>query len=116
MSGEINRRACLLFASMSHPVRLKIVELLISQSRTVNEIAADIGLSQSGTSQHLAILTRAGILKVEQHGNSRIYTVRGPRVEKIVRLIDEFCEVHSLYGDVFEDETLNYENVSGLTS
>ncbi len=104
MSDEINRRACLLFGSMSHPVRLKIVELLISQSRTVNEIASEIGLSQSGTSQHLAILHRAGILKVEQNGNTRRYIVRGPRVEKIVQLIVEFCEVHSLYGDAYPEE------------
>jgi len=70
---------------------------------SVNDISAALSLGQSATSQHLANLTRAGILVVEQKGVSRVYRVRGPRIGRILALIEEFCHIHSLYG-VTEEE------------
>ena len=98
MNDLIRERASQLFASLAHPTRLKIAELLSTGERTVNEIATELRLGQSGTSQHLAILTRAGVLVVEQRGVSRYYRVRGPRIPRILDLIVEFCQTHELYG------------------
>jgi DNA-binding transcriptional ArsR family regulator len=98
MDRYVRERAGALFAALGHPTRLRIVELLLSQEKTVNEIATTLGVLQSGTSQHLAVLTRAGVLVVEQRGASRFYRVRGPRVARILALIEEFCTVHNLYG------------------
>src|SRR5579871_4116887 len=103
MDTYIRERAVTLFAALAHPTRLKIVELLLHEGRTVNEIAGALGVSQSGTSQHLAVLTRAGVLAVEPRGASRTYRIRGPRIERILTLIEEFCRVHALYGSG-EDE------------
>ena len=97
MMPATRQRAGQVFAALSHPARLRIVELLCQDPHTVNEIAASLDLSQSGTSQHLAILTRAGILVVEPHGVSRSYRVRGPRIGRTLVLIEEFCEMHNLY-------------------
>ena len=76
-----------------------MVEFLGDQAKSVNEIAAHVGIQQSGASQHLAILARAGVLVVEQRGVSRLYRVRGPRIGKIMGLIEEFCSIHDLYGE-----------------
>ena len=103
MTPSTRQRAGQLFASLAHPARLRIVELLCQGEQTVNSIAAEIDLSQSGTSQHLAILTRAGVLVVEPQGAARIYRVRGPRIGRILALIKEFCETHELYGMAEED-------------
>jgi DNA-binding transcriptional ArsR family regulator len=92
-------RAGLLFSALGHPTRLRMVELLCDGERSVNEIAAALGLLQSGTSQHLMILVRAGVLVVEPRGASRIYRVRGPRIGRILASIAEFCDVHNLCGD-----------------
>ena len=92
------QRAGQLFAALAHPTRLRIVQLLDQGEKTVNDIAAALGLSQSGTSQHLAILTRAGVLVAEPQGAARLYRVRGPRIARILALIEEFCEAHELYG------------------
>jgi DNA-binding transcriptional ArsR family regulator len=98
MNSLIRERSSQIFTALSHSTRLRIIELLCTGEKTVNEIAADLHLSQSGASQHLAVLTRAGLLAVEQHGVSRVYRIRGPRIQRILDLIAEFCEVHELFG------------------
>ena len=103
MNNPIRERACLLFAALAHPTRLRIVEILGTGEKTVNEIASDLHVSQSGTSQHLAVLVRAGILAVKPQGVARLYRIRGPRIARILDLMVEFCEVHNLSGGV-EDE------------
>lgn len=105
MEEPVRERAAQLFAALSHPTRLRIVELLGDDGAlSVNEIAAAVGVGQSGTSQHLAILTRAGVLRVEPRGASRLYRVRGPRIARILTLIAEFCERNALYGVPEETE------------
>ena len=98
MNSQTRERASQLFGALSHPMRLHITELLCQGERKVNEIASALGLSQSGTSQHLAILTRAGLLVVEPRGTVRVHRVRGPRIGHILTLIEEFCHVNHLYG------------------
>lgn len=104
LDTQVRERASALFAALSHPTRLRIVELLLGGGRTVNDIAAALGVAQSGASQHLAVLTRAGVLKVEPQGASRVYSVRGPRIQRILDLIEAFCQVHALYGDIDGEE------------
>ncbi len=104
MNNMMRARASQLFDALSHPTRLRIVELLCTGERSVGEIAEALDLGQSGTSQHLAVLTRAGVLAVEPAGTARIYKMRGPRIGHILKLIEEFCAVHELYGFADEDE------------
>lgn len=96
-------RACELFSALSHPVRLQIVEMLCTQERSVGQIASEVGIGHSGASQHLSILARAGVLVSETRGTSRVYRVRGPRIAAILKLIEEFCHVHRLYGAPAEE-------------
>jgi len=72
----------------------------LAGEKSVGDIAASVGIGQSGASQHLALLARAGVVVAEARGTSRIYRVRGPRIGRIVSLIEEFCHVHHLYGSV----------------
>lgn len=83
-----------MFAALANPARLHILEILAIGPASVNEIAEAIGLKQSMTSQHLSALLRAGVIVVEPQGNLRIYSLRGPRIAKIIKLVEEFYEVH----------------------
>lgn len=101
MNDPTRERASQLFAALSNPTRLRIVELLAgaeTAEMSVNEICAALSLGQSATSQNLAALARAGILVVEQRGVSRLYRVRGPRIRRVLDLIEDFCQVHELFG------------------
>ncbi len=105
MDSQTLERTTQLFDALSHPARLRIVELLCRGERPVNDIAETLSLSQSGTSQHLAALTRVGVLAVEPHGTTRIYRIRGHRIGRILTLIEEFCHVNNLYGRPADTET-----------
>jgi len=84
-----------LFHALAHPTRLKMVELLTEGERTVSEVADTLGLLQPNVSQHLGILSRAGVIKVVPEGASRCYSLRGPRIARILGLVNEFRQVHS---------------------
>lgn len=82
------------FAALANPARLSIVEWLANGSASVNEIAEATKLKQSMTSQHLAVLLNAGVVVCASEGNHRIYSLRGPRVARILKLLEEFYNVH----------------------
>lgn len=109
MNEPTRERASQLFSALSNPSRLRITELLCHTEMSVNEICAALSLGQSATSQNLAALTRAGILVVEHKGSNCIYRIRGPRITRILALIEEFCQVHELYGIANEAETVEKE-------
>jgi DNA-binding transcriptional ArsR family regulator len=83
-----------MFAGLAHPARLQILERLAGGPASVNEIAQAAGLKQSMTSQHLSVLLAAGVVVYERDGNSRIYHLRGPRIARILELVEEFYELH----------------------
>ena len=87
--------ATALSAALANPVRLRIVELLTERERMVNGIAEAIGLLQPNASQHLAILSRAGVVKATREGTAQCYSLRGPRIARILRLVDEFRTTHA---------------------
>lgn len=83
-----------MFSALGHPARLCILEFVAQGPASVNEIAEAIGMKQSMTSQHLSALLRAGVLVREAKGNTRVYSLRGPRIAQILYLVEEFYEVH----------------------
>ncbi len=103
MDEPTKLRSAALFASLAHPTRISIVELLQKREMSVGEISAGLDLAQSSASQHLAALLRAGVLNVTPRGTSRMYGVRGPRILKILELIREFCDVQGLKGEPLDE-------------
>lgn len=99
MDEQTRIRAAALFAALGHPTRIRMVEHLTTKEMSVGEVASVLKLAQSSASQHLAALFRSGVLDVSQKGTSRLYRVRGPRIERILKLITEFCEVQGLKGE-----------------
>ena len=63
------------FSALAEPNRLKIVELLREQPRSVNEVALLLKLRQPQASKHLHTLTEAGLLTVRPAAQQRIYAL-----------------------------------------
>jgi ArsR family transcriptional regulator len=69
---------------LGHPVRVRIVELLRDGERSVGDLQAQLGLDSSGTSQHLGVLRRQGVLETHRVGTSVRYRVRDPRTFQLL--------------------------------
>ena len=70
-----------LFKAFGDPTRLKILRLLASKEMSVNEIVAEIGLSQPTISRHLSILREAEIVQDRRDAQSVIYSLIKQNVE-----------------------------------
>lgn len=60
--------------------RVEIVDILANGARTVESLAAAVGLSVANTSQHLQILRRAGLVTARRDGNNIHYSLAGDDV------------------------------------
>jgi DNA-binding transcriptional ArsR family regulator len=58
---------------IAEPQRRTILELLRAGPRTVNELTAELGLTQPGTSKHLRVLRQAGLVRVRADAQRRYY-------------------------------------------
>jgi DNA-binding transcriptional ArsR family regulator len=72
----LNMDASTLFTALAEPNRLKIIDLLREQPRSVNEIALLLKLRQPQASKHLHALAAAGLVTVQPVAQQRIYTLQ----------------------------------------
>jgi rhodanese-related sulfurtransferase len=54
--------------ALGNPARLEILELLAQSERTVDSLAAELGLSTANASQHLQVLRGAGLVETRREG------------------------------------------------
>ncbi|MFF3706149.1 ArsR/SmtB family transcription factor [Streptomyces phaeochromogenes] len=64
-----------LWAALADPHRRAIVALLLERPRPVGEIVEACGLSQPSTSKHLRVLRDAGLVRVRQDAQRRVYAL-----------------------------------------
>ena len=78
------------FETLNFVVNLtfRIIEFLKNGERCVCEIIPMTGKSQPAVSQHLRILSEAGILKSRKEGTSVYYTINDKRVMGIIRMLN----------------------------
>jgi DNA-binding transcriptional ArsR family regulator len=74
------------FRALGDPTRLRLLEFLLHDERTVTECVAHIGLSQSRVSTHLSCLADCGYVQVRRTGRNAFYTVADQRVADLVLL------------------------------
>ena len=81
-----------LLKAMASPSRLMILCQLAEGEKSVGEMESVIGLSQSGLSQHLAVLRRKRIVATRREAQSIYYSLASKEVEEIMAaLYRVFC-------------------------
>lgn len=63
--------------ALADPTRRAILERLAKAPATVGTLAEGLPVSRPAVSQHLKVLTDAGLLSVEAQGTRRIYALHG---------------------------------------
>ena len=76
--------------ALADPTRRNILESLRTSPRTVGELAADQPVSRPAVSQHLKVLQAASLVRVEQRGTRRVYSVRRDGLDQLRRYLEKF--------------------------
>lgn len=72
------------FAALGDPVRLEIVERLMSRGETsAGALQEGFGISPPAVSRHLKVLREAGIVRQRVDAQRRLYSVRPEAVQAI---------------------------------
>lgn len=77
--------------ALGEPNRLRIVELLGRQPRTVGEIAASLGLRQPQVTKHLQTLERAGLVQVHRLGRRKVCALDRSGLADVARWADDLA-------------------------
>jgi ArsR family transcriptional regulator len=69
-----------MIAVMANPKRLQIIDLLSDGEKTVSELSEALDLAQATTSQHLAVMRKAGVVETARDGNFIHYRLADPKI------------------------------------
>ena len=75
--------------ALSHPARLKIIQILAGGEVCVKGLEEVLGLSQPSVSQHLARLKYAGLIESERKGHLVCYRIRRGTAPRILDILLE---------------------------
>jgi ArsR family transcriptional regulator len=72
------------FKALGHPVRIRILEVLVTGERSVQELQEALTLDQPTVSQQLAMLRAKNIVQARKEGTAVRYTVRDPSIGELL--------------------------------
>ncbi len=73
--------------TMAHPVRLRMIEVLLDHRLTVGEIAELCQIRPNVASEHLTKMRDRGLLDMEKEGRQVFYTIAEPGLRSIMQCI-----------------------------
>lgn len=76
-----------LFRALGEPMRLRILQTICKEERSVNDIVEMTGANQANVSKHLSLLTTAGVLARRKDGQRVFYGVKEPFAVKLCELV-----------------------------
>ena len=82
------------FKALSHPLRIRILELLAEGDKNVNELQTRIGLEGSAVSQQLSVLRAKNIVRGEKDGNRVVYTLQDPMIMDLLQIARQLFNNH----------------------
>lgn len=82
------------FRALAHPIRIRILECLGKDDRSVQELQRLLDLDQPVVSQQLAVLRGKGIVAARKQGPTVRYTLRDPLVTQLLDTAREIFNHH----------------------
>jgi len=74
------------FKTLSHPVRIRVLELLSERERAVSEMLPEVGVEAAHLSQQLAVLRRAKLVTTRREGSAVYYSITNPQVADLLQV------------------------------
>lgn len=82
------------FKALAHPIRIQILDTLRDGEHNVNELRDLLHIEAPNVSQQLAILRSKNIVLTRKEGNNVYYSVRDPKVFKLLDLTRQILNNH----------------------
>jgi DNA-binding transcriptional ArsR family regulator len=71
------------FEVVAEPNRRRLLDLLRDDERSVNDLVAELSISQPAVSKHLRVLRDAGLVDVRSEAQRRLYRLRPEPLREI---------------------------------
>lgn len=85
-------RACNLLKAMANPARLMVLCQIADGEKSVGELETSVGLSQSGLSQHLAVLREKNLVTTRREAQTIYYSLSSKEAAAVMATLYEvFC-------------------------
>ena len=75
------------FRLLGEPMRLKILQAVCKEPRTVSEVVSAVGATQANVSKHLSLLASAGIVTRKKNGQCVYYGLKDELTLKMCALV-----------------------------
>jgi DNA-binding transcriptional ArsR family regulator len=75
--------------ALAHPVRLRMIQLLLRGQYTVGELAEDCGIPDNVASENLRLMQRCGFLASERDGRRVYYRIAEPHLQNIMACVED---------------------------
>jgi DNA-binding transcriptional ArsR family regulator len=82
------------FKALAHPVRIRILEILVRGGRSVHELQEALGVDQPAVSQQLAVLRSKNIVDSRKEGTAVRYTVRDTSIRDLLDVTRRIFDNH----------------------
>jgi DNA-binding transcriptional ArsR family regulator len=86
---EALQQAAEYLRALGHPVRLRMVEMLLGGRYTVGELAQACQIRSHAASEHLRLMQRCGFLACRRAGRRKYYQVADPCLRKLMDCIED---------------------------
>lgn len=92
VSDEMLEEAAHCLKIMAHPVRLKLVSILMNGQYCVNELGGMCGCLPNQACEHLRLMKSCGFLTSHRVGKQVFYEIASPRLPKLLECIASTCK------------------------
>jgi DNA-binding transcriptional ArsR family regulator len=80
------------FVNLANPTRLAVLEQLMKQPMSVNELAESLGQEQSMVSHNLKPLLECNFVYIQRDGKKRIYSVNKETIGALFKTVENHAE------------------------
>ncbi|OAS21118.1 ArsR/SmtB family transcription factor [Paenibacillus oryzisoli] len=94
MYQEIQHFKADFFKALAHPLRIRILEVLVDGDKTVNEIQTILGSEGSAVSQQLAVLRNKNVVHGIKDGTSVTYSLTDPLIKDLLIVAKQIFDNH----------------------
>jgi len=84
MTTPLHQMKAEFFKTLSHPLRIRVLELLSESEHSVGELLREIDVEASNLSQQLAVLRRAGLVTTRKEGSTVHYALVSSQIADLM--------------------------------